>query len=133
MNSIFSDMLDENLLFYLDNLLVFSVDIELHYDDICKALEQLCKYHLKAKGSKCEFVVTKVEYLGHILENRAVAMDPEKIHTVVYWTVPILIKQLLSFLGFANHYNRFIKGCSTITALFTEFLKKNTPFVWDRL
>ena len=78
MNSIFSDMLDESLLVYLDNLLVFSADIELHYDDIHKTLEQLCENKLKAKGSKCEFAVPKVEYLGHIVENRTVAMDPEK-------------------------------------------------------
>ena len=67
-------MLDESLLVYLDNLFVFSTDIESHYDDICKALEWLCEKKLKAKGSKCEFIVTKVEYLGHIVENRTLAM-----------------------------------------------------------
>ena len=68
-NSILSDILDESLLIYLDNLLVFNADIELHYNDICKTLERLCENILKAKGSKCEFSVTKVEYLGHIVEN----------------------------------------------------------------
>ena len=51
------------------------------------------KIKLKAKGSKCEFSVTKVEYLGHIVENGTVAMDPEKICAVVDWPVPILVKQ----------------------------------------
>ena len=61
MNSIFNNILDENLLVYLNNLLVFSADIELYYDDVCKALEQLCENKLKSKVSKCEFAVFKVE------------------------------------------------------------------------
>ena len=83
-----------SLLVYLDDLLVFSADIELHYDDICKTLEWLHENKLKAKGSKCEFSVSKVKYLGHIVENGTVAMDPEKICAVVDWPVPILVKQL---------------------------------------
>ena len=94
MNSIFSDMLDESLLVYFDDLLIFNTDIELHYDDVCKGLKQLHENKLKAKGSKCEFAVTKVEYLGYIIENGTVAMDPEKIRAVVAWPVPVLLKQL---------------------------------------
>ena len=83
MNSISHDILDESLLVYLDNLLVFNADIELNYDDICKNLEQLHENKLKAKGSKYGFAITKVEYLGHIVQNRTFAMDPEKTCTVV--------------------------------------------------
>ena len=72
-------MLDESLLVYLDNLLVFSADIESHYDNIFKTLEPLHENKLKAKGSKREFAVSKVTYLSHIVENGTVAMDPEKI------------------------------------------------------
>ena len=68
---------------YLDDLLVFSADIELHCDDIYKTLERLCENKLKAKGSKCEFAVTKVKYLGYIVENGTDAMNPEKIRAVV--------------------------------------------------
>ena len=63
-------MLDKSLLVYLDNLLVFSADIEPHDDDIRKTLEQVHVNKVKAKGSKCEYAVTKVDYLGHIVENR---------------------------------------------------------------
>ena len=90
MNSIFSDMLDKGLLVYLDNLLVFRTDTELHYDYICKTLEYLCEKKLKAKGSKCKFAVTKVEYLSYIVENRTIAMDPKKICAIVDWPVHIL-------------------------------------------
>ena len=91
MNSIFSDMLDASFLVYLYNLLVFKADIKLHYNDIRKTLEWLCENKLKAKGSKCEFSVSKVECLGYVAENGTVAMDPEKIFTVVNWPVPILV------------------------------------------
>ena len=93
MNSIFSDMLDESLLDYLDNLLVFSAGIELYYDYICKTLEQLYENKLKAKGSKCGFAVTKVEYFGHIVENGTIAIDPEKIRVIVAWPLPVSVKQ----------------------------------------
>ena len=66
MNSIFSDMLDENLLVYLDNILIFSADIKSHYDDVQKSLERFCENELRAKDSKCELGTTKVEYLGQL-------------------------------------------------------------------
>ena len=94
MNSIFSDMLDKILLVYLDDLVLFSADIELHYNDLCETLEQLYDNKLKAKGSKCEFAVSKVEYLGYIVENRTIAMDPKKICAVIDWLLPVLVKQL---------------------------------------
>ena len=83
MNSIFSDILDESLLVYIDNLHVFNADIELHYDDICQTLEWLHENRLKTKVSKCDFAVTKFKNLGHIVENRTVAMGPEKIRAIV--------------------------------------------------
>ena len=85
--------MDENFLIYFDNLHVFSADIELHYDNICKTLEQLHENNLKAKGSKWNFAVSKVESLGHIVENGTVAIDLEKSRAVVHWPVHILIKQ----------------------------------------
>ena len=78
MNSIFSDMLDESLLVYLGDSFVFNADIELYFDEVCKTLERLHEHKLKAKGSKCGFVVTKIEYLGNIVENRTVCYGPWK-------------------------------------------------------
>ena len=86
--------MNESFWVYFDNLLVFSANIELHYDGVCKTLEWLYGNKWKAKGSKCEFVVIKVEYLDHIVKNGTVAMDPEKICAVVDWLVPVLVKQL---------------------------------------
>ena len=88
---------------YLDDLLVVSADIELHYNDVHKTLDWLCESKLKSKGSKCEFAVAKVKYLGHIVEKGTVAMDPEKVCAVVDWPVPLLVRQLSSFLGLATY------------------------------
>ena len=94
MNSIFSDILNKNLLVYLDGLLIFSADIELHYDDTYKKYGMIAWKMLKTWGSKCKFTVIKVEYLGHIVENGTVAMDPLKICSLVDWPVLILVKQI---------------------------------------
>ena len=78
MNSIFSNILDESLLVYLDDeLILLFTNIELHYDNICKTLEWFHENSLKAKVRKCVFATTKVEYLGYIVENGKIAMDPE--------------------------------------------------------
>ena len=86
-------MLDKILLVYLDYLLVFNADIKSHCDDIRKNLEWLDENCLKVKSSKCEFDVNKVECLGHIVENWTAAIDPEKTRAIVYWPVPISVKQ----------------------------------------
>ena len=79
----------------------------------------ICEKKLKAKGSKCEFAVSKFEYLSHTIENGTVAMDLERIRAVVDWPVAVSVKQLYLFLRFANYYNRFSKGCLKIIASLT--------------
>ena len=94
MNSIFSDMMDESLLVYLDNLLIFSSDIDSHYADVRKMLLQLCEHIFEAKSSKFIFSAMKLKYLGHIVINITIAMNPEKVRAVVSWPPPILVKSL---------------------------------------
>ena len=88
MNSVFSDMLDERLLVYLDDLLVYSESLDQHLIDVRQTLQRLRDNQLKAKRSKCEFAVQHVEYLGHIIAKGTVAMDPSKVSAVREWPVP---------------------------------------------
>ena len=69
---------------------------------------------LKLKLKKCEFFKTKITYLGHIVSAKGIETDPKKVEAVRNWTVPKTVTDVRSFLGFTNHYRRFIKGYANV-------------------
>ena len=114
MNDIFSDLLDVNVLTYLDDILVYS-DSELeHAAHIREVLRRLRQNNLFANAEKCVFNSDTVEYLGYILSPAGLTMDPSKIKAITDWPEPRKVKDIQSFLGFANFYRRFIYNYSDI-------------------
>ena len=84
----------------------------------------LLQHHLYVKLSKCEFGVTQIEYLDHVISAGGVAMDHNKISCMLDWPVPTNIKEFRGFLGFTGYYQRFIRGYGVIAQPLTTFLKK---------
>ena len=80
--------------------------------------------------AKCEFFKESVEYLGHVISSKGIATDPKKIESMKQWPVPTNLKEMQSFLGLCNYYQRFIKGYSKIAAPLTDLTHKDTPFIW---
>ena len=130
MNDIFHDMVDICVVIYLDDILIYSMDEETHTQQVRKVLERLRENHLHAKPEKCSFHTDTVEYLGVIISPKGVSMDPEKVKAITSWPAPKSVKELQSFLGFANFYRRFIDNYSGITKVLTSLLRKNTPWEW---
>jgi RNase H-like domain found in reverse transcriptase/Reverse transcriptase (RNA-dependent DNA polymerase)/Integrase zinc binding domain/Retroviral aspartyl protease len=130
MNTIFSDVIDVFVVIYLDDILVYSPDEESHVSHVRLVLSRLREYKLYAKLEKCEFHVSKVEFLGFVLSNGTVAMDPSKVSSVSTWPAPSSVREIQSFLGFVNFYRRFIPGFAKIAHPITSLTKKNTPFHW---
>ena len=93
-------------------------------------MERLRTHRLYAKFSKCEFWLKEVGFLGHILSEQGVAVDPSKGTAVLNWKTPTMVTEVRSFLGLAGYYLRFIEGFSKIAKPLTELLKKNQRFVW---
>jgi hypothetical protein len=124
MNEIFKDYLDDFLLTYLDDLLIYSQTLDEHRKQVKKVLTRLRKYDLFAKPEKCEFEKKVVEYLGFIISEEGVRMDPKKVEAVLEWEEPRNVKEVQSFLGFANFYRRFIKEYSKVVSPLTDLLKK---------
>jgi hypothetical protein len=109
MNDIFKEYLDDFVIVYLDDILIFSKTKEDHHKHVSIALEILRKNQLYAKLSKCTFGATSLEFLGHIISHLGIHMDPSKIKAILDWPEPKDATQVRQFLGLAGYYRRFIK------------------------
>jgi len=128
MNEIFSDLLDLSVLVYLDDILVYSDTLDEHRDHVREVLRQLQKNHLYAQADKCFFHVDTVKYLGYILSPNGLTMADDKVKVIQDWPEPRKIKDIQSFLGFANFYRRFIFNYSDLTVPLTCLTRKDTPW-----
>ena len=119
---------------YLDDVLVYTNGtLEEHREHVRKVLKRLQEYRLLVHPDKSEFHRKKVTYLGFIISPDRISMDPEKIQAIAEWPRPESVKDIQSFLGFANFYRKFVKGYSQITAPLTEATKKANPrFAWTK-
>ncbi|GJP56055.1 hypothetical protein CLOM_g15120 [Closterium sp. NIES-68] len=130
MNHILRPLLDECVVVYLDDILVYSHDMQQHVEHLRRVFEILQRERIYVKLSKSDFALEKVQFLGHIVSAQGVHVDPKKIEAVRTWKSPENVKELQQFLGFANYYNRFVPQYAKITAPLTNLLKKNTPYKW---
>ena len=96
------------LLFYLDDICIFSSSIDEMLDRIGLVFQHLKEFNLKIKPKKSYFFQTNVLFLGHILSKEGISPNPKKVSKVRDWPVPKMAKELHSFLGLASYYRRFI-------------------------
>ncbi|KAK9225705.1 hypothetical protein WN943_010749 [Citrus x changshan-huyou] len=118
------------ILFFYD-ILVYFRTWEDHISHLRQVLEILSTNSLFAKESKCQFRVLQVEYLGHIISEKGVAIDPAKIQTVIYWPTPTTTKEFHGFLGLAGYYRKFSRNFKCIAAPLTRLLTKDS-FHWNK-
>jgi hypothetical protein len=77
-----------------------------------------------AKYSKCEFWIDEVPFLGHIISNGGISVDPAKVKEIVARSIPTIVTEIQSFLGLVGYYRRFIEGFSKIAKSITSLLEK---------
>jgi hypothetical protein len=131
MNDTFSDMIDVCVVVYLDDILIYSADTASHKKHVKEVLRRLRKPGLYARADKCEFHAESVEYLGYILSPDGLSMAQDKVQTIRDWPEPRKVKDVQSFLGFANFYRRFIYNYSDIVVPLTRLTHKNIKFNFD--
>jgi RNase H-like domain found in reverse transcriptase/Reverse transcriptase (RNA-dependent DNA polymerase) len=132
MDKIFKEEIEENLIIvYMDDILAFSKTI----DGLKKIeriiLEKAQEYDLYFTAKKCEFRKPKIEYLGLVIEEGKLAMDPAKLKGILDWPAPKTVKEVRSFLGFGNFYRCFVKGFSHLAHPLNDLLKKDKKFIWS--
>ena len=112
MNSMFMAELDKFVVVFIDGILVYSENAQEDEKHLRIVLTRLREHQLYAKFSKCEFWLKKVPFLGHILSEDGISVDPSKVQEVLDWKAPTSVHEVRSFLGLAGYYRRFIPDFS---------------------
>ncbi|KAJ9516475.1 hypothetical protein QJQ45_011175 [Haematococcus lacustris] len=131
MNNVFRPLINKSVLVYIDDILVMSNTAEEHVRHLKEVLELMRQHKLYAKRSKCEFNKTELAFLGHIVGEHGIAVDPTKVKVVREWHVPRNLKDLQAFLGLANYFRRFIPNFSAIAAPLTDLTSKTAAAQFD--
>ena len=108
--------MDQFIIVYVDDILIYSKSKEEHENHLRVVLQVLRDHQLYAKFRKCEFWLTEVKFLGHIMLASGVLVDPKKVEAVKSWERPKLVFKICSFLGLAGYYRRFIEDFFRLAA-----------------
>ena len=93
-------------------------------------MQLLREHHLYAKLSKCNFYEDRIQYLGHIISEEGISVDLEKIEAIKNWPNPKNVTKLISLMGLAGYYRRFIEGLSKVVHAITSLQRKVIKFKW---
>ncbi|KAJ9524294.1 hypothetical protein QJQ45_008499, partial [Haematococcus lacustris] len=130
MNRIFSDYINDFVVVYLDDILIYSKSAADHAKHLDLVLKRLREHELYAKLKKCDFNKPEVNFLGHVVCAEGIKVDPSKVKVVAEWPAPTSVSELRSFLGLANYFRRFMQGYSKRVAVLHDLTKASVPFVW---
>ncbi|KAD7117098.1 hypothetical protein E3N88_04366 [Mikania micrantha] len=130
MNRVCRPYLDKFVIVFIDGILIYSKSKEEHEQHLKLVLEILRKEQLCAKFSKCEFWLKEVQFLGHIVNEKGVHVDPAMIEAVQNWSTPKTLTEIRSFLGLAGHYRLFISNFPRIPVPLTYSTQKDRPYEW---
>ena len=121
----------EELLIYMDDIIVFSSDESQHIDRLARMLSRLQESGLKIKPSKTHLFQREVQYLGHVVNEHGIHTDPKKIEAISKIPSPKSVPQLRSFLGLTGYYRKFIPNYGGIANPLCKLLKKKAKYIWS--
>ena len=129
MHRVFQLYLDQFVVVFVDDILIYSQSEWEHEYHLRIVLQLLRDHQLYTKFSKCEFWLTEVRFLGHVVSASGVSVDPEKVE--MSWERPKSVFEIRSFLGLVGYYKRFIEDFSRLAAPMTRLTRKEVKFDWD--
>ena len=130
MHRVFRPYLDQFIIVFIDDILVYSRSEDDHSRHLRVTLQTLKDNRLYAKFSKCDFWTDRIQFLGHVVSAEGIAVDPSKVEVVRAWPTPTTVTEIRSFLGLAGYYRRYVEGFSRIALPLTRLTQKDIPFRW---
>ncbi|CAM8978888.1 unnamed protein product [Rhodiola kirilowii] len=130
MNNMLRPMLRRFVLVFMDDILIYSATWAEHLEHIKEVFTVLSQHAFVVKASKCEMAQRRIHYMGHIIREGGMEVDPDKIQAVQQWKLPTTLKALRGFLGLTGYYRRFVRHYALLAAPLTQLLRKDA-FVWS--
>ena len=130
MTAMFHDMMHQELEDYMDDIVVKSRRQEDHVKVLRKVFERCKLFKLRMNPPKCFFVASVEKFLGFLVHNGGIDVDPNKVVAIATMKPLATVKELKSFLGKVSYIRRFIPDLASITLVFTKLLKKGKGFEW---
>ncbi len=130
MTAIFHDMMHCELEDYVDDVVVKTETREGHFKTLRRVFERCRQYKLHMNPLKCAFGVAAGKFLGFLVHQRGIDVDPMKAKAIATMKPPTTVKELKSFLGKLSYIRRFIPGLAAVTTAFTPLLKKGVKYEW---
>nr|GEZ62409.1 putative reverse transcriptase domain-containing protein [Tanacetum cinerariifolium] len=130
MNRVCKPYLDKFVIIFIDDILIYSKEEKEHKEHLKAILELLKKEELYAKFSKCEFWISKVQFLDYVIDSQGIHVDSTKIESIKDWASPKSPTEIRQFLGLVGYYQRFIEGFLKITKPMTKLTQKKVKFEW---
>ena len=130
MNTVFSDMLGNTCLIYLDDIIICSESIEEHLQKLRKVFQKLKESGLKLQPKKCHFICPEVEYLGYTLNQDGISPPIKKVDAIKNIPQPKSVRDIQVFLGLTGYFRRHICRYAEIARPLTDLIRKNEPFNW---
>ena len=125
MHSVFREEMNENVLIFLDDIIIYSSTIEEHFERLELVFHRLASHGLKIEPSKCFLFQKSVSYLGQIISTEGISADPEKVDAINEWPVPANAKELKVFLGTAGYHRRYIHHFSQLASPLYELVNQD--------
>jgi len=130
MELIFRGLQWQTLLIYLDDIIIFSSDLDEHLLRLDEVLKRIVQAGLKLKPSKCDLVSEEILYLGHVVGKDGIKPNPKIIKSVQDWKKPTSTKEVQQFLGLCNYYRQYIRNFSDIASPLSHLTRKDVAFTW---
>ncbi len=130
-NTLFSGVVGKGLFVYLDDLIVVSKDLDSHLQKFSLVFQKLKQAGLKAKLTKCEFLKSRIEFLGHLVDGDGIHTVDSKITAVQKFPTPKSVENVRSSLGLAGYYRAFVRNFASIAFPLMRLLKKDVSFLWN--
>ena len=128
MTTIFHDMMHKETEDYVDDIVVKSKARENHFSDLRRVFERCRLYKFRMNPLKCAFGVPAGKFLGFLVHQRGIDVDPSKAQAIATMKPPTTVKELKSFLGKLSYIRRFIPDLVALITAFTPLLKKGRPY-----